>query len=246
MTSKPLPPQRELQPLPTVPAEELVSGGFIEQSLVFCGFDISPGRADQLALFHNLMLQWNLSFNLTRISGIQDAIEKHYLDSLWVSRLIDLPSPLLDLGTGAGFPGIPLKIWDPSLQITLADGLHKKVRFLEAAQELLGFQDGLDVIWKNIDRSYTTPVRGVITRAVSAIPEILKRIRGCLVTGGQVIFMKGPNVDEEIATAVKRFKGEFELVLDKPYLLPGTLYDRRLVVFKRLKGGPVISDGGED
>ena len=206
----------------------------IGRLLAAYGFPLEDRVLGLLTRFHHFLLEKNRKLNLTRIHNLEDVVLKHYVDCFLVDRMVDLPSPLLDLGTGGGFPGIPLKIIRPDLRIVLAEGVGKRVRFLKQAREHLGFE-GLDVIGRNIDREFFYPVRGVITRAVEVIPDTLKRVRNSLVQDGLAIFMKGPNVDDEQALALKRYGDEYELEHDLPYTLPRSKHRRRLVVYRRIR-----------
>lgn len=199
-----------------------------------------PLGGDQLELlwrYHRLLMDRNRQLNLTRIWNLEDVVLKHYVDCFLVDRMLDLPSPILDIGTGAGFPGIPLKIIRPDLHIILAEGVQKRVTFLKEAREELHCPDGLDIIGRNIDRQFFYPVRAVITRAVESSELTLKRVRNCLLKDGLVILMKGPNVDEEKALALKLFASQFHVEKDISYRLPSSTHGRRLLVFRRHEGG---------
>jgi 16S rRNA (guanine527-N7)-methyltransferase len=198
-----------------------------------CGIRLSAAQTDQLWAYHSLLRERNPELNLTRVRNFANMVLKLYVDSVLPAGMIALPSPLLDLGTGPGMPGIPLKILRPELEILLAEGRARRVEFLNAAVERLGLA-GLRVLGRRIDADFTEPVAGVITRAVEPIAETLARVHGCLAGGGRAIFMKGPHCDAEIESARARFEKSFVLDLDRPYAIPGTRHARRLVVFRRL------------
>jgi 16S rRNA (guanine(527)-N(7))-methyltransferase RsmG len=197
------------------------------------GYGLTGEQLDSLVAFHRILMDRNRTLNLTRIYNLEDIVSKHYIDCFIVDRLVKLPSPLLDLGTGGGFPGIPLRILRPDLHLILADGVMKRIHFLRMVRRELGFER-LDLIGRNIDREFFYPVNGVITRAVELIPVTLDRIKNCLMKNGLAIFMKGPNADDEIKEAMTSHGDEYRLEADKGYTLPGTKYKRRLVVFRRL------------
>jgi len=191
---------------------------------------------DLLARFHRLLVERNRKLNLTRILNLKEIVLKHYVDCFMVARLMPrVPSPLLDLGTGGGFPGIPLKILFPDHHFILADGVRKRIDFLREVRETLGLPK-LDLIGRNIDREFQYPVAGVVTRAVEPIRDTLRRIRHCLSTDGLAIFMKGPNVDEEKVDAARKFSDLFEEVEDHAYELPHSSHKRRLVIYRKLSG----------
>lgn len=198
-----------------------------------CGIHLSPLQLDQLYSYHQLLREHNAELNLTRIHNFANMVLKLYVDSILPGQLLELPSPLLDLGTGPGMPGIPLQIAYPQLRIVLAESRHKRVEFLRLAAEQLQLS-GLKVVGKGITPAYEEPVAGVITRAVERIAETLERIRGCLAVDGLAIFMKGPHCEEELAAAEDQFRHAYRLVQNRAYLIPNTPHERRLIVWQRL------------
>jgi len=197
-------------------------------------FKLTPFQLDQLAAYHAILLDRNRKLNLTRILNLDDIVLKHYIDCFLVARYLPvLPQPLLDIGSGAGFPGIPLKILFPDNHIILGEGVRKRVNFLREAREELKMTR-LDIIGRNIDRDFEYPVHGIITRAVETIRDTLRRVSNCLMPGGQAIFMKGPNVDQEIEDASKKFPDLYKLEKDIAYSLPKSSYRRRLVIYRKL------------
>lgn len=195
--------------------------------------DLSREQYAQLWAYHNLLRQRNNDRDLTRIIGFEPIIIKHYIDCMIVGKFYPLPSPLVDVGTGAGFPGIPLKIRYPHLKMILAEPRPRRIAFLKEAAHVLKFKN-VDVFEHKVSsQSFTTPVKGVISRALEDIEKTVLRTSGALEKGGHLIFLKGPAVDPEIAIAEKRFKGCLKLVLHKKYKLPHTGHERRLVVFEK-------------
>lgn len=196
---------------------------------------LNKEQIHQLWTYHNLLRARNTDQELTRIIGFEPIIIKHYVDCMIVGKFLELPSPLVDVGTGAGFPGIPLKIRYPHLKITLAEPRPKRIAFLKEVIHTLKLKN-VDVFeHKVVSRSFKTPVKGVITRAVETIDKTMLRTSGCLEIGGKLVFLKGPAVDPEISEVRKRFGDYFKLTLDKRYELPFTKHSRRLVVFEKLK-----------
>ncbi len=199
-------------------------------------FPIPKDQLELLARFHALLIDRNRKLNLTRIWNLEDIVVKHYVDCFIITRFLpEVPSPLLDLGTGGGFPGIPLKILLPDHHIILGEGVRKRVDFLREVRTELSLEK-LDLIGRNIDRDFEYPVNGVITRAVQPIRDTLKRVRNCLRRDGVVIFMKGPGVDPEKVDAKKKFEGIYEEIDDVAYVLPKTKNRRRLVVYRKVGG----------
>jgi 16S rRNA (guanine527-N7)-methyltransferase len=197
------------------------------------GIHMSDVQLQQFWAYHLLLRRFNPILNLTRIHNFENMVIKLYVDSILPADLLPLPTPLLDLGTGAGMPGIPLKILGPQLEILLAESRHKRVDFLKTAVEQLQLQ-GIRVIEKKIDPDFQQPVAGVITRAVEEMSETLVRVQGCLAPGGKVIFMKGPHCDAELEKIRFGSRSNYDLVSDQAYVIPHTRHRRRLVVFERL------------
>jgi 16S rRNA (guanine527-N7)-methyltransferase len=186
----------------------------------------------------------NFDRDLTRLVGFENIVLKHYIDSMYITRLLKLPSPLLDVGTGAGFPGIPLKIMCPSLRIILAEPRPRRIEFLQAVCKRLDLQ-GIEVFpHRVVSQSFQRPVAGLITRALETIDKTLARSAGCTYAGSRLFFMKGPAVDIEIEAAKQRFAGEFRHVATHCYVLPHTQHERRLVVFERISTGRGVSGSG--
>lgn len=160
---------------------------------------------------------------------------KHYIDCMIVGDFVRLPSPLVDIGTGAGFPGIPLKIRYPNLKITLAEPRPRRVEFLKEVIRELKLTDIEVFDHKVTSRSFQKPVQAVVTRALEEVEKTLARTQGCVGVGGKFILLKGPNVDPEIKDAEKRFPGMFKVVTNKAYELPKIRHERRLLILEKLK-----------
>lgn len=202
-----------------------------------CGIRLSAGQLEQLWAYHQQLRRHDEELNLTRIRNFENMVVKLYADSILPALHTALPSPLLDLGTGPGMPGIPLKIFRPDLHILLAESRQHRSEFLKTALARLGLS-GIEVVERGIAPDYDQPVAGVITRAVEPIADTLARVAGCLQLNGLVIFMKGPRCDEEIETAAQRFASSYDLIEDIPYRIPHTPHQRRLVCYRR-KDHPV-------
>jgi 16S rRNA (guanine527-N7)-methyltransferase len=206
----------------------------MRELLARSSIELAPAALDKLWRFHQLLRERNEDRDLTRLIEFESVVIKHYVDSLYVGKLMRLPSPLVDVGTGAGFPGIPLKIGHPEVELILAEMRPRRVLFLNDAIHMLGLKHAKTFDHRVSSRSFTEPVRGVITRAVEPITKTLLRTSGATDRGSQIIFMKGPGVDEELREAVREFKRDYRLLRDESYTLPHTPYARRLVVFERI------------
>ncbi len=203
------------------------------------GFEDFP-HADRKRLveFYVLLMNHQQRDNVTRLVKFRDIAIKHFIDSLIVPRFCELTFPLLDVGTGPGFPGIPLKIIYPKEKIILAEGVRKRVDFLKTVRDEMKLKE-LDIVGRNIDATFELPVGGVITRALEDIGDTLGHISQCLTVGGRVFFMKGPNAGPELKPALKKWGEYFELEQEVPYTLPNTPHERKLIVFRKIKTPPV-------
>lgn len=208
-------------------------------------FECTHQERQKLSEFYVLLMQNQEHRNFTRLLKIKDVAIKHFIDCLIVSELTTLKFPLLDVGTGPGFPGIPLKIRHPEEKIILAEGVQKRVEFLKEVREKMNLNN-LDVIGRNINPYFVYPVNGVITRAVEDVSNTLRNVLNCLQLGGQVYFMKGPNVDPELDQIPEDLKQYYKLVNDIDYTLPFTENHRRLVIFEKIKHGELPEDDDND
>jgi 16S rRNA (guanine(527)-N(7))-methyltransferase RsmG len=204
---------------------------------IFQGYGVSLQITDEMfekfSRFHRFLVEYNKKYNLTRLTRFEDIIVKHFIDCVMVAQLTELPSVLMDLGSGAGFPGVPLKIVSPKMRVILAEGVQKKVEFLKQLREELGLS-GLDILGKNIDSKTHYPVQGVITRAVEPALNTLRNVINCVQKNGYVLLMKTPETDDEVRGACFEMKQSFELIQDVAYQLGSSSHHRRLVVFRKL------------
>ncbi|MFA4859020.1 MAG: 16S rRNA (guanine(527)-N(7))-methyltransferase RsmG [Candidatus Margulisiibacteriota bacterium] len=159
------------------------------------------------------LLSWNQKFNLTAITDPKDIEIKHFEDSRTVLQAIDLiDQKVIDIGTGAGFPGIPLKIERPETKLTLVEATRKKCEFLRHLVDKLSEIDprlkDIEIIWGraeklNQDPKYSGKLDVAVTRAVAKLDKLIEYALPFLKPGGIFVAMKGPGVEEEIAAAKK-------------------------------------------
>lgn len=194
---------------------------------------------EKLAHFYRLLMLNQEKENFTRLLNLRDITIRHYIDCLIVAKLTDLSFPLLDMGTGPGFPGLPLKFIFPEEKIILAEGVQRRVEFLKQVRSTMNLKN-LDIIGRNINPFFAYPVQGVITRAVEDIRNTLSNVQSCLQTGGRVFLMKGPGVDPEIPLAEKEMGEFFKLEKDIAYTLPETEHQRRLLIYRKIKMSPLL------
>lgn len=168
------------------------------------GLDLSEEQKRQFDKYLQLLLEWNEKFNLTAIREPDKIVVNHFLDSLSVLQagLIKDGMSLLDIGTGAGFPAIPLKIAMPTLDITLVDSVNKKVVFLNELIKVLGLKDTIALHGRAEDLARRSDMRQsydiVVARAVAQLRILLEYTIPFVRAGGFSIYNKGPGVEAEL------------------------------------------------
>lgn len=207
-------------------------------------FTCSHTERQKLAHFYYLLMKNQEHQNFTRLLKLKDVAIKHFIDSMIMTEMTDITFPLIDVGTGPGFPGIPLKIRFPKEKILLGEGVQKRVEFLKHVREELKLEN-LDIVGRNINEHFFYPVQSVVTRAVEDIPNTLRNVSSCLQEGGRVFFLKGPGVDPEIKMAgdLAEF---YKLEKDISYNLKHTENNRRLVIYRKIKNAPLPEDLDEE
>jgi len=198
------------------------------------GILINEKQVNQFSHYYRLVVDNNDDNDLTRIKGEDQFVIKHFIDSVYYTKFISLPESVVDIGTGAGFPGIPLKIMNPDLHLVLAEQRSRRVDFLRLAVGELKL-NGVEFYPHKVTEKSFFNVRGVVTRALEDAPETLSRVEHFLPEGGVVIFLKGPDAEGDILALSENNKKNYSLELDKNYTLPGTEYSRKILLFRKGK-----------
>jgi 16S rRNA (guanine527-N7)-methyltransferase len=210
-------------------------------------FEIDRGKIDQFAIHASELLKWSQKTNLTAISDPFEIAVKHFLDSIAPARFIPPDTSLLDVGSGGGFPGIPLKIMIPSLSVTLIDASRKKVSFLKHVIRRLDLIniEACHVRAQDLskDCGVHTAYDVIISRALSSMVNFVQMSLPLLATHGVIMAMKGKLTDREIESArlllekprdmQENSMGSFDMVLKK-YRLPYLNSQRSLVIMKNV------------
>ncbi len=209
------------------------------------GLTLNERQIEQFATFFAELLCWNKQFNLTAITEEKEVIIKHFYDSALGLRVWDWlgNEKVLDLGTGAGFPGIPLKLMCPEIQVTLVDSLQKRVGFLQHMVNLLSLS-GTEAIHGRAeelgkDKVYRGKYNVVVSRAVANLAVLVEYCLPFVQTGGAFLAYKGVDGEEELSTAGKAIialGGEVTGV--KTFDLPEGLGKRTIITIKKTKPTP--------
>lgn len=190
-------------------------------------------QLQKLEKFYNLLVEWNEKINLTRITTKEDVYLKHFYDSLTITKEIDLSkvNTLCDVGTGAGFPGIVLKIMYPNLKVTLIDSLQKRVNYLNTIINDLDL-DNIEAIHTR-GEDYQGQFDVVTSRAVANIEKLVNYTMHLVSKDGVFIAMKG-DIDKELTIFVERnISKKYQIIKINKFLLPIEESKRSLVVIKR-------------
>nr|WP_325229526.1 16S rRNA (guanine(527)-N(7))-methyltransferase RsmG [uncultured Oscillibacter sp.] len=195
-----------------------------------------------LLRYWELLAEKNKVMNLTAITDPAEAARLHFLDSAALLALADLRGKtVVDVGTGAGFPGLPLKILEPSIQLTLLDAQRKRVDFLREVCGELGLED-VDCVHGRAEefaQQHRETFDLAVSRAVAALPVLAELCLPLVKTGGQFLAMKSVDSNEEL-NASGRAAGVLGGRLEKPldYVISGTNIPRRLVILTKIEETP--------
>ena len=194
--------------------------------------DLTEEKLEKLNKFYNLLIEWNKKIKLTRIEEEEEVYLKHFYDSLTIAKVVDLSEikTLCDIGTGAGFPGIVLKIFYPNLKITLIDSLQKRVNYLNEIIKDLGL-DNIEAIHVR-GEDYKGQYDVVTSRAVANIEKLLGYTMHLVSPTGIFVAMKG-DIEKELTLDVKKkIEKKYKIEKIEKFLLPKENSNRSLVVIK--------------
>lgn len=218
---------------------------FMAQAAEAAGLQIDDNQLQQFTRYYELLIEWNEKMNLTAITEPQEVAVKHMVDSLTAleTGLFAEGATVIDVGTGAGFPGLPLKIYRPDLKITLMDSLQKRVGFLEAVAEELGLT-GLNCVHARAEegarnKAYREKFDIAVSRAVAALPVLAEYTLPFVKKGGYLVALKGAKYAEEAEAAGRALSllgGAAPECL--AVQLPGLEDKRAIVTVKKIKPTP--------
>ncbi len=192
------------------------------------GLDLDPRQEQQLLAYVALLDKWNKVYNLTAVREPEAMVTQHLLDSLAVLPHLAAARTLVDVGAGAGLPGIPLAIARPDLRVILTDSNHKKTTFMQQACVELGLANA-SVVCERVERvELPTKAEAVISRAFSDLKEFARLAGHLLAPGGRLLAMKGIYPHEELAQLPANVKVQQVI----PLTVPGLEANRHLVVME--------------
>lgn len=223
--------------------EEKIS--YMTKKFEDAGFTFSDLQKRQFYTFYEMLIEKNKVMNLTGITEFPEVVEKHFLDSILLNHVVDFDEKLriLDLGTGAGFPGIPLKIAFPEIKITLMDSLNKRILFLNEVIDELGL-NGVDTVHARAEelarkQEYREKFDLCVSRAVANLSTLEEYCLPFVHIGGKFVSYKSGEVDEEVSDSKKAchlLGGE----LEKVYKFDLEESKRSFVVVKKVKQTPKL------
>lgn len=209
------------------------------------GYELNDAQLEKFDEFYKLLEEWNYKIDITKIVDPEEVYIKHFLDSLLITKsgVIEKNQNIIDIGTGGGFPGIPLKIYNDKLNFVLLDSLKKRINFLDVVVEKLKLDNVVPLHGRAEEVARKEGIREsfdiATSRAVAPMQTLLEYCLPFVKVGGYFIAMKGPNYKEELKTsksAIKLLGGMLDRVIE--YELPNDLGKRSLILIKKIKATP--------
>ena len=218
---------------------------FLSEYISKIGIDLSEKQIEQLNIYYEMLVEKNKVMNLTAITEYEEVVVKHFADSAAVVNAIDLEKigTVIDIGTGAGFPGVVLKIVFPHLEITLLDSLNKRIKFLNEVIEKLDLKKIKTIHGRAEDfaqdKLYREKYNLCVSRAVANLSTLSEYCLPFVAVGGKFVSYKAGECETEVKeanTAFSKLGANIERVVD--YMLPDTDIARTFVVLGKNKSTP--------
>lgn len=215
------------------------------QGIKELGGEVSGKQLEQFASYSKLLVEWNEKMNLTAVTDDDGISVKHFLDSILPIYHIDFSGAdsIADIGTGAGFPGIPLKIMMQAKELTLIDSLNKRIGFLKTVYDEIGLENVSCIHGRaedlGKDKTYRERFDAVVSRAVANMTVLCEYCLPFVKVGGMFVALKAEGADDEVESAkvmIGTLGGKVEEIVSAP--LPMSDMTRKLVVVRKLKSTP--------
>ncbi len=202
---------------------------------------ISDEQIKEFYEYMNLLLEWNEKINLTAITEPKEVIMKHFIDSITVEKYINNSDLVADIGTGAGFPGIPLNIVKNNANYVLVDSLNKRINFLNEVINDLNLKN-IKTVHSRVEdfaKNNREKFDVATSRAVAALNILLEYLLPLVKVGGICVCMKGSNIKEEVSNAKKALEvlgGKIEKI--EEIILPDSDVKRNIIIIRKVKNTP--------
>lgn len=215
----------------------------LKQKIQKLNIEVEDKQIDNFRKYMELLLEWNQKMNLTAITQEDDVILKHFVDSLTIQKYLKEGKSLSDIGTGAGFPGIPLNIMNNNVKYILVDSLNKRINFLNEVISNLDLKN-IEAIHSRIEefgqnKKYRESFDIVTSRAVASLKVLLEYMLPLTKVGGICICMKASNIEEEINDSKKALEvlgGKIEKI--EKTILPDSDIERNIIIIRKEKNTP--------
>lgn len=215
---------------------------FFEKELNKNQLTVSKDSYEKYFKYMKNVLEWNTKINVTAVRDEENFIIKHYIDSLVISKYVEGNPRVIDIGTGAGFPGVPVKLYNEDMDITLIDSINKKLNVIRESIKDLDLKN-IEIIHSRaedlaVKEGYRESFDVATTRAVSNLSTILEYMMPFIKVGGIAVCMKGPNYQEELDSArnaIKVLGGKLELIENFNI---NTEYERNIIIIKKVSKTP--------
>ena len=220
-------------------------GQLKEDALKF-GIELNDKQLVQFNMYYNMLIEWNEKINLTAITELDEVIKKHFLDSISIGRILkqNKKISILDIGTGAGFPGIPIKIAFPEVEVTLMDSLNKRVNFLNEVIKKLSLSGITAIHGRAEDFAKKDLLREkfdlCVSRAVANLSSLSEFCLPYVKIGGKFISYKSEKAREELKKSENAISilGGGNVICDE-FVLPDTDFNRTFIVIEKVKETPI-------
>lgn len=216
---------------------------YFEELLNKINIKLNDKQYEKFYIYMQEIIEWNKNINLTAITEEKDIIQKHFVDSLTILKYTNNNDKIIDVGTGAGFPGIPLKISNETLNITLLDSLNKRILFLNNIIEKIELKN-IKTIHSRVedsatDMQYREQYDIATSRAVAQLNVLLEYLLPLVKIGGKCICMKGGNIEEELnasKNALNILGGRISKI--DTFELPNSDIKRNIIIVEKIKNTP--------